>query len=49
MLLNCLVLIFIHSKLELLTQFAALNDEKYVYSIYEKLRKIDISNIELLD
>ena len=28
--------IFIHLNLELLMQFAALNDEKYVYSIYEK-------------
>ena len=49
MLLNFFVLIFIHSKLELLTQFAALNDEKYVYRIYENFWKIDISNIELLD
>ena len=36
--------IFSHSKLELLTQFPASNDEKYLY-----FGKIDISNIELLD
>ena len=31
LLLNCLVLFFIHLKLELLTQFPASNDEKYFY------------------
>ena len=30
-LLNCFKLFFIHLKLELLTQFPASNDEKYVY------------------
>ena len=28
---NCVLVIFIHSKPELLTQFPASNDEKYVY------------------
>ena len=40
----CFYCIFRHLKLELLTQFSASNDEKYVF-----LWKIDISNIELLD
>ena len=30
-LLNCLLLLVIHSKLELLMQFSASNDEKYLY------------------
>ena len=30
-LLNCLFLFFIHSKLQLLTQYPASNDEKYLY------------------
>ena len=44
LLLNCLFLFFIHSKLELLKQFPASNDGKnYIYE------KIGISEIELLD
>ena len=43
-LLNCFNCIFRHLKLELLTQFPALNDEKYHY-----LWKIDMSKIKLLD
>ena len=42
-LLNCLLLFFIHLALELLTQFPALNDEKDLY-----LWKLAISNIEEL-
>ena len=38
------VCVFIHLKLELLTQFPASNDEKYL--IYGKM---DVSNIGLLD
>ena len=38
------VSIFHHLKLELLTQFPASNDEKYLH-----LSKLDISNKELLD
>ena len=46
MLLNCLLLVFIHLKLELelLTQFPALNDEKYLL-----LLEILISSIALLN
>ena len=43
-LLRCFNCIFRHLKLELLTQFPALNDEKYNY-----LWKIGMSKIKLLD
>ena len=43
-LLHCLNCIFRHWKPELLTQFPAPNDEKYLYFL-----KIDIFQIELFD
>ena len=44
LLLSCLLLFFVHLKLELLTKFPASNDEKSIY-----LRKINNSQIELFN
>ena len=43
-LLICLVVFIIHFKMELLTQFPALNDEKYVY-----VCDIEIAHIPMYD